>query len=147
KEGTRRLALLLWIVGALFGAYVSFLDLDTLLPQWAHHRRFEQLANSEVVQQVRKSQAGWVLIDPKSGEREDWNQSIDKGGINTIHWAKDNEIDSILTQDGQTLYQMPAPSIWEFLVVPLFPIFGFFIPWGATRAIGWVIAGFIKPLH
>ena len=69
REGTRRLALLLGVVGAILGGYFSFLYL----------------------------QAG------------------------------------------------DAPAGWEYLLGTLFPILGFFIPWGAIRAIGWVVAGFIHP--
>ena len=36
-------------------------------------------------------------------------------------------------------------SAWEYLCIPLCPILGFLIPWGAVRAIGWVGAGFVKP--
>ena len=36
-------------------------------------------------------------------------------------------------------------SAWEYLCIPLFPIIGFFVPWGAVRAIGWVGAGFVHP--
>jgi predicted small secreted protein len=146
REGTRRLALLLGVVGTILGGFASYLELQSVLEQRARHNRFEQLATSDVVEQERKSQAGWVSIDPKTEERVDWYQLIDKGGINTIHWTKDNEIESIGTQDGQTLYPTPAPSAWLYLLVALFPILGFFIPWGAIRAIGWVGAGFFKPV-
>ncbi len=58
KEGTRRLALLLGVVGAIVGGFASYLELQTTLEQRAHHNRFEQLAASEVVQQERNS---WTL--------------------------------------------------------------------------------------
>jgi predicted small secreted protein len=145
SEGTRRLALLLGVVGAILGCFASYVELQTILNQKTRHNKFVQVAASDVVQQERKSQAGWVSIDPKTGERADWYQLIDKGGINSIHWTKDNEVESIVTQDGQTFYQTPAPSAWLYLLVVLFPILGFFIPWGAIRAIGWVGAGFFQP--
>jgi predicted small secreted protein len=142
KEGARRLGLLLGVAGAIAGGFVSYLELQTTLEQRARHNKFEQLATSDVVKQVRKSQAGWVSINPKTGERIQWDQQVDKGGIKTIHWTKDNEIESIETVD-EYLYPTPAPHAWEYILVVLFPVLGFFIPWGAIRAIGWVGAGFV----
>jgi hypothetical protein len=250
KEGTRRLALLLGAVGAIFGGFSSYLELHTILEQGARHNKFEQLADSDVVQRERKCRlAGMtsgcsddpyaataiqapagdpyvataelsnrhqkvkqMLHDPKfyelpSAEQQkvlatldpDYAQlplqeqikvlqigrqklggsaagaSIDydaladqvrkevvpgrkyeitepdgtplaselnKVGIKTVHWAKDYGVESIETGEGQTLYPTPAPSAWTYLLIALFPILGFFIPWGAVRAIGWVGAGF-----
>jgi len=70
---------------------------------------------------------------------------VNAGGIKTIYWAKGwaYTIESIEIDDGQTLYPTPAPSAWLCLLIALFPAIGFFIPWGAVRAIGWVGAGFV----
>jgi hypothetical protein len=70
---------------------------------------------------------------------------VDKDGIKTIHWTKDNEIESIEAEDGQTLYPTPAPSAWLYLLIALFPVLGFLIPWGVVRSVGWVGAGFVQP--
>lgn len=51
-------------------------------------------------------------------------------------------VDSIETEDGNLLLPTPAPSAWEYLLVALFPLLGFFVPWGTVRAIEWVAAGF-----
>ena len=69
--------------------------------------------------------------------------TINKGGIKAIHWTKTLGIESIETEDRQTIYPTPSPSAWLYLLIALFPVLGFFIPWGAVRAIGWVGAGFI----
>lgn len=69
--------------------------------------------------------------------------TVDKGNIKTIHWTEDYRIESIETGDGQTLYPTPAPAEWTYFLIALYPVLGFFIPWGAVRAIGWVGAGFI----
>jgi len=143
REGTWRLALLLGVAGAILGGVASYVQLQSLIRQRADHWQFEQLANSDVIQQERKSLGGWVTIDPQTGEPIQWEQKVDKGGIKTIHWTKDNEIESIDTTDGQYLSPTPAPSASSYLLIALFPILGFFIPWGAVRAIGWVGAGFV----
>ena len=181
REGTRRLALLFGVVGAIAGGFFSYLTLQPALDQRASHNKFEQLANSDVVQQKRKVlqtqidlSAGLVPsppigasggpppgsiikpigpqqasgVQPNAGVQFDMSTFIPipsvvmKGGIKTINWSQDYRVVSIETEDGQTLYPTPAPSAWTYLLIGLFPILGFFIPWGAIRAIVWVAAGF-----
>ena len=282
REGTRRLALLLGVAGAIAGGFASYILLQPALDQRARHNKFEQLANLGDVQKERKcrllgydsgcfrmklppgaalveqpndwqdvptappakvakreaapkkddwsqyevapasaapakvylddngnpvpskfsSEAVTPLakairpqIDPKTGERvvaapteptppnapkpkytiEDppdpfaaiaeqpspsdvpskfssevvvtpLASEVNTGDVKTINWSpgKDYRVESIETQDGQTLYPTPAPSAWTYLLLALFPILGFFIPWGTIRAIGWVGAGFIQ---
>ena len=144
KEGTRRTALLLGVVGALLGGFLSYLELNSVMEQRARNYRFERLVNSDVVRQEHKKIADWKTIDPKTGERIQWEDQVDQGGIKTIQWSTDNEVESIVTEDGQMLYPTVAPSAWEYLWIPLFALLGFFIPWGVVRAIGWVVAGFVK---
>ena len=144
REGTRRLALLLGVAGVIVGGLASYVELQTALEQRARHNRFEGLVASDVVKQERKSLAGWVSIDPKTGERIHWDQLVNKGGIKTIHWTEDNQIESIVPEDGQALYPTPAPAAGTYLLITLFPILGFFIPWGVIRAIGWVGVGFTQ---
>lgn len=143
REGTRRLALLLGVVGAILGGFASYIELQNVLSEREYHDRFEKLANSDVVKQVRKEQTGWVSIDPKTGERIQWDQQVDKGGIKTIHWTKNNEIESIESEN-QRVYPTAAPSTRQYSLIALFPILGFLIVWGAIRAIGWVGGGFIQ---
>ncbi len=161
REGTRRLALLLGVVGAIAGAFASYVEFQTILAQRARHNRFEQLAYSDVVQQARKridlSESGpsqnptpskfdWsaVRICPlDSVDLSGCYTQVNNGGIKTIHWSKALEVESVETQDGQTLYPTPALSAWRYPLIALFPVLGFFVPWGAVRAIGWVGAGFV----
>jgi hypothetical protein len=193
REGTRRLALLLGVVGAILGGFASYVELQTILNQRALQAQFEQLAASDVVQQERKVLQAWTpvdqtskqrqnsdlppvwsrqpQIDPKTGERvqpqnaqpthgpwekyagkDQWEEAanefrqeqseVSKGGIEIIHWAKDYGVKSIETEDGQTLYPTPAPAASTYFLAAFFPVLGFFVPWGAVRAIGWVWAGF-----
>lgn len=148
KEGTRRLALLLGVAGAILGGFASYRELQSVLELRASHNRFEQLAASPIVQQARHSleiacadghasvQCGDKTYVPMS--------EVHSGGIETIYWSKDFQVEWIKTDDGQNLFSTtPAPSKWSYLLVALFPTLGFFIPWGAVRAIGWVGAGFV----
>ena len=163
REGTRRLALLLGVVGAIFGGFISYSLLRETMRQRADHQRFEQLANSDLVKEARQ----WITLAPVQREKAlalmtpehrsklatvlGFNGTptpsdigeIDEGGIKTIRWTKDHRVESLETQDGQTLYPSPAPGAWSYFLAAILPIFGFFIPWGVVRAIGWVTAGFV----
>ena len=147
KEGTRRLALLLGVAGALLGGFASYDYLQTSLDQRARHNRFEQLAASDVVNQERKTLHSVTEYDAQGNPIQ---SVVNRNGIKTIFWDKDHVwndasgIYSIETDDGQTLYPTPAPAAWEYLLVVLFPLAGFVIPWGVVRAIGWVLSGFAE---
>lgn len=141
REGTRRLALLFGAAGTILCAVLSYAQLQSLMRQRADHMRFEQLANSPAVEQERKD---WFLVNLPAGAIPDPSK-LNKGGVGTIHWNRNLEIASIETQDGQTLYPTPAPGAWSYALIAILPLLGFFIPWGAVRAIGWVLAGFVQP--
>jgi hypothetical protein len=213
REGTRRLALLLGVIGAILGGFASYAELQSVLSQRERHNKFERLVNSDVaknernawtlalryapkdaIEALRKLPEGqqrdvlhsltqeeradllarlkcastqWgvdstVAIQENLSQVDRWVQyaqndpyactaepidppisTVNKGGIKTIHWTKTLGVESIEIDDGQTLYPSPAPSAWLYLLIALFPLFGFFIPWGAIRAIGWVGAGFV----
>ncbi len=139
KEGVRRLALLFGMAGAILGGFASYSKLQTVLDQRYRHNRFEQLANLDVVRQARPS--GPVPTD------DQWKViavKVDRDGIKTIHLTKDYAVESIETQDGQTLYPTPQPSLWLYIQVALLPILGFVIPWGAIHAFRWVTVGFLQ---
>lgn len=89
------------------------------------------------------------LQAPSESTEVDWHHFIhipsvvNSGGIRTINWAENYGVASIETEDGQTFYPTPAPAAWEYLLIVLFPVAGFVIPWGVIRAMGWVGAGFV----
>jgi hypothetical protein len=144
REGTRRLALLLGAVGAILGGVVSYSQLQSLMRQRAEQKRFEKLANSQIVQQDRYD----LLADcvkqtpPKLDLSAGLSSHLHKDGIDTITWSRGCQIASITTEDGETVYPTPAPGAWSYVLIAILPLLGFFIPWGAVRAIGWVGAGF-----
>jgi hypothetical protein len=195
KEGTRRLALFLGVVGAILGCFASYLELQSFLNQRTRYNRFEQLAASDVVQQERKCRLldhpggcvqmklppGYALDKPKQGkytdadiaepsqtddfadiakplptgvppkfsaaEMEDsvpLSSKVNAEGIKTINWSKGMSygVESIDTEDGQTLYPTPAPNRWLYLFAAILPALGFALPWGLIRAVRWVGAGY-----
>jgi hypothetical protein len=146
KEGTRRLALLLGAVGAILGGFASYSELQTIREQRASHNRFEQLAASPVVQRARHSIEIACAQDPSDKQCGDKSYApmseVNSSGIKTIYWSKDFQVELIQIDDGQNLFPTSPPSAWDNPLIALFPILGFFIPWGAVCAIGWVGAGF-----
>jgi hypothetical protein len=128
-------------VGALFGGFLSYSELQSVIRQRADHQRFEQLAASDVVQQERKN----CLSDnpPPGYARLDSQLQANSAGIKAISWTENCKCLMIETDASEWLSQDRAPGAWEFLLTALFPILGFFIPWGTVRAIGWVVAGFV----
>lgn len=153
KEGTRRLALLLGVAGAIRGGFRSYSELQTILEQRASHAKFAQLAASPVVQQARRSleiACADGHTDNQCGDEKYVPMSeVNSGGIKTIYWNKNGsfgkikyQVGEIDTEDSQHLFPTSEPSDWNDPLIALFPILGFFIP-GAVRAIGWVGGGFV----
>jgi hypothetical protein len=141
KEGTRRLALLLGAVGAILGGFASYMELQTTLKQRASYIKFERFAASDVVQQERRN---CLSDNPPRGYAKLGSQLQANGaGIEAINWTEDCKVENLETDVGEWLYPGLAPRSWEYLLIALFPVVGFFIPWGAVRAIGWVGAGFV----
>jgi len=95
---------------------------------------------------IQSNQVDWSKAQPVGAfatTSDSSTSEVNRGGIATINWSNDYEVASIETSDGETLSPTPAPAAWEYLLVVLFPVAGFVIPWGAVRAIGWVGVGFV----
>jgi hypothetical protein len=85
----------------------------------------------------------FIPYDPYAAYALPNSSHVNRGGIETINWKNGYAVASIETEDGQTLNPTAAPSAWLYLFIVLLPLFGFLIPWGVVRAIGWVGAGFV----
>jgi hypothetical protein len=147
KEGTRRLALLLGVAGAIYGGFLSYGELQSIAEQRASYIKFEQLTSSPVAEQAQNSIRLACTQDPTDKQCGDDRyppmSEVNSGGIKTIYWSKDYKVQLFQMDDGQNLFPTAAPAAWDYLLVVLLPVIGFLIPWGAVRAIGWVLAGFI----
>lgn len=146
REGTRRLALLLGLAGAIVGGFASYIELQTVRHQAAYHERFERMANSPIVRQEREGAMRDFprITNPPITDSSGWQVTVNSGGIGTITWGSNYTVQSIETTDGQTLYPTPSPGRWSYFLIVILPVLGFLIPWGAIRAIGWVGAGFVQ---
>lgn len=86
---------------------------------------------------------------------------VNSSGISSIQWATSDigdcsiysskaftsscvRIESIVTTDGKTYLPGFPPQMWSYVLVVLYPILGFLVPWGGTLSLAWGIAGFSK---
>ncbi len=147
REGTRRLALLLGVVGAVLCGLLSYAQLQSDMRQRAQHQRFEQLASSPVVQHERRLMKYLAPgITPPLAPGDLPNPStFTNGEVRKINWTWDFEIASLELEDRETLYAMPAPGPWSYVLIAILPVLGFFVPWIAVRSVGWVFVGFVQP--
>lgn len=86
REGTRRLALLLGVLGVMAGGFASYAELQSVLALRTAHNHFEQLASSPVVQQARNSCLG---SNAPSG-REPWDRPTKVAAQKGNPWDKPN---------------------------------------------------------
>ena len=86
KEGTRRLALLLGVAGAILGGFASYKELQPLTRQGAEHNRFEQLANSQIVLQERENAKRDFprITNPPITDSNGWQITVNSGGVGNI---------------------------------------------------------------
>lgn len=164
KEGVWRLTLLVGLLGVILGGFVSYQEWKLIATQKANHKRFEELANSEVVQRERnrrfqKDPATGAMLDmdikylisQKSRDEEfaDFPSKILEGEISEIDWNKNLQVSMIKTVDGEFLLQTKEPGTSRYLLVVIYPAIGFLLFWGAAQIVGfvggWVAAGFKRP--
>ena len=164
KEGVRRLALLFGLIGVILGGFASYQEWNLIVNLKANHKKFEELANSEVVQQERnrrfqKDPATGVMLDmdikflisqkARDGELADFPSKIRQGEISEIDWNKDLRVSMIKTIDGEFLLPTEEPGASRYLLLVIYPAIGFVLFWGAVRIVGsvggWVVAGFKRP--
>ena len=70
---------------------------------------------------------------------------LDEKEITAINWAEGRgyTVESITTEDGNTLRAASLPSRWIYFWAVILPIAGFVMPWGLLRSVQWVAAGFL----
>jgi hypothetical protein len=164
REGIRRLALFVGMVGAFAGTFGSYMETQEILRQTSTYDKFEQLAKSDTVQKERKcrmagfpsgcSQAqepplppGYTFVVPDPQYKDTFDPSeLNKGDLKTIYWTGEKRymIKSIETMDGDTVYPSSLPSRWLYLLTVTLPLLGFVFPWGLIRSMQWVVMGFTQ---
>jgi hypothetical protein len=165
REGMRRLGLVAGFLGASAGAVVAYIQLQPLLARRAQYRTFQTLVSSPVVQKKIESlndpfdEFGGYMVSAE----------INQGGIKTIYFrphripsfeefkkqfkkqggtptAKASfsaaDVSEIETDDSKTVDRTEPVALWSYLFIPVFPVLGFFLPWGAIKTFMWIGLGF-----
>ena len=108
------------------------------LKDWSDQRILTNLSDPA---KFRTALPQYAQLDDNSiKENITW---MKKNGIKAINWSHDYGVESIVTEDGQTLNPTPAPNRWLYLLAAILPLLGLVLPWGLIRAVGWVGAGFV----
>jgi hypothetical protein len=151
REGTRRLALVVGVIGALAGLYPSFLMAPDLLRQRESHNLFQKLVSSTSVrndvamlEKLRATPPGYGMIATEFGEKARNQDHIAKINYGRSDDGVHMRVDSIEMEDGSTVYNIAYPSTWLILICLGFPFLGFLLPWGIVMAIGWIVSGFAQ---
>jgi hypothetical protein len=170
REGMRRLAIVLGIAGSLTGSVFGYQNARDVWNARSAHKRFESLAATpaiqkdvkELVDTIQKGQSKNLstlsdeqlqvyknlLESTPPGERQklarlDRRASGDGIDQFTID-PSTSTITSIQLSTGELLSRTPPPTLAAWIALPLYPLVGFLIPWGAIRALTWVGSGFFQ---
>ena len=136
---------------------MALLDMSTANARVKNYDRSEGLAigyaNARLKTRKRMREIQRIHSElNKSGFKViNWTNDYAVGAIPEIDstqeitaWQKLPEVESIKTEGGETFYPTPAQRSWTYLLIVLFPVAGFFVPWSAVRALGWAVAGLLQ---
>lgn len=89
-----------------------------------------------------------LLENTPSGERQKlarFDRKADGDGIDqfTVD-PSTSTVTSIQLSTGELLSRTPPPTLVAWIALPLYPLIGFLLPWGAVRLLTWVGAGFFS---
>lgn len=146
NQGMRRLAVFAGILGAIAGGFHAYKELQDIPAERFQHKVFEELAASDDVTKEQTRLRAEEKTRLRAGievSSVPWSE-VNGERIKTIFWNRDFSVYFFEMEDGGDVSSEPSPSAWTYLLGVVFPALGFFIPWGAIRAIGWVGDGFIQ---
>jgi hypothetical protein len=161
KEGMRRLALVAGALGACVGAYISYVEMNSLSTQRARHNEFQSLLSTPAVQRELRFLKNELpkAKDPAPAFKyahhgQDWFDAaaaidgatdgwvIKEAGVGKIYFGSHEEVNCISTEDGLRLYPTESPSLGSYLRALIWPILGFILPWVFLTVMTWVVTGF-----
>ena len=138
-EGFRRLALVFGLLGLVAGLIVATVEAFPAAAEFQKYSRLNKLKNDfniRSIYRVRDAENAGVTDDEiftVVAAHEKWNtEAILRAGYSKA------DVLSVLKDS-------PTAPIFDLFALAMFPIAGFFIPWGALRSIGWMIDGFRRP--
>jgi len=143
KEGTRRVGIVLGIIGMFGGLSVAWLGGSEIMQQRADFRRFQTLSKlPQVAKFVAMSFGGQrsaqIGLDPEDAQTT---------GIRTVHYFAGAsptalELSYFEMLGGTIIAAKNPPSVDQYLALPCLPVFGFLLPWGLVKTLYWVAHGF-----
>ena len=69
--------------------------------------------------------------------------SVNLGGIRRVIVDRAGDASSIELSSGETVQRAEAPRVRAYLILLLYPVLGFLLPWGIVRVLTWVGSGFV----
>lgn len=140
REGFRRFSLVFGLLGFVAGLVVATVEAFPAAAAFKEYSRLNKLKKDFNIQSsiydVDRARSAGVPDDVMFNyleSHEKWNtDAILRAGYSKA------EVLSVVKES-------PRAPIFDLLAVVMFPLAGFFIPWGALRSIGWMIDGFRKP--
>ncbi len=146
REGMRRVGLILGGIGFCAGCFVSYYYLDPLLRQRAEAKQFQaeeviikNLAPRSRFDVDRARKSGYT-----NGEIIEYLSSVGQvpSGYSAI-MPETVKADPLVRAAREWGAKPEAPSRWQYLPALAFPLLGFFLPWGAIKALTWIGTGFV----
>ncbi|MBZ5675535.1 MAG: hypothetical protein LAP61_14945 [Acidobacteriia bacterium] len=69
---------------------------------------------------------------------------VNLDGIKEVVIDKAGSVSSIELLTGESIQRIEAPTLRAYLALLLYPVLGFFAPWGFIRLLAWIGAGFLS---
>jgi hypothetical protein len=170
REGMRRLAIALGVAGSFTAAIFGYQNARDVWNARSAHKRFESLVTTSAIQKDLKELVDTIqkgrsknlstlsdeqlqvyknlLENTPPGERQKLARLDRKASGDGIDQftvdPSTSTITSIQLSTGELLSRTPPPTLMAWIVLPLYPLIGFLLPWGATRVLAWVGVGFFS---
>jgi len=152
REGMRRLGIVLGVLGGAVGAFAGYTSARDVWNARTAHNRFELLVASPVIQKDRKElmdaiQKDWFARNAPPDERKRM-ASLEEKGVGGVERftvePSTGAITSIELSTGESIQRTDPPTLLAYMALPLYPLIGFMVPWGAIRLLTWIGAGFFS---
>ena len=136
----RRVGLLLGLIGFGVGCLLAYDHVNPLLRQAAEAREHQALID-RVPPGYTLEQKPVDLTTLSDEQLEAYRDLVAKGSRMPREW---DEQGNLITGAPPDTPAAPLPvSLWRYLPALAFPLLGFFLPWGAIKALTWIGTGFV----
>lgn len=144
SEGSKRLAVLMGVLGALVGSYWSVVITFDLVEEHNNYKLYSRLAATLAVKTAVAQRKLMVSKLPPNETIADDSENIQREGVDYVIFNENGSIMWIKPTIGEPVGATNGASFSEAILVPVLPAAGFFILWGLIKALAWVLIGFTK---